>query len=241
MKKNIFILITLYLLGSIPIVADNLDPEEINDLAIHSEDSEVIFGLTGGTLGFGFNIAHPINDFVSVRFNMNKFSMNTTDISRYSNVLKDDKKYDLDTKGLLLDIHLLQLRVTGGLYLNNSSLRYRTKSKDAQEIILNGQKFGLDKIVKIDTTITANKMAPYIGVGWGNNRSNEGWNFSLDIGLLYHGKPELEIDIETAKGISATTKNAINDALKIERQKQEKDVYSLSFYPVIMVGMSYNF
>ena len=241
MKKNIFIIITLYLLGNISLFADDLAPEEINDLAIHSEDSELILGLTGGTLGFGLNVAHPINDFMSVRFNINKFNIDTTDNSRYSNILSNNKKYNLDTKGLLLDVHLLQFRLTGGIYLNNNSLRYRTKPKAGQGIILNGQEFGLDKVVKIDSTVTGNEIAPYIGVGWGNNRSNEGWNFSLDIGLMYHGKPKIDIDLEMIKGIPVMTQNAINAAFEIEKRKQERDLSNLSFYPVIMVGMSYNF
>ena len=241
MKKYICLLFVACLLESTSLSADSLGPEEINDLAIHSEDSELIFGLTGGTLGIGFNIAHPINDFVSVRFNMNKFTMNTTDTSLYNRLLDDDKKYDLDTKGLLLDIHLLQLRLTGGVYLSNNSIRYRTKPTGTQEIILNGQTFGLDKLVKVDTTISANNVAPYVGIGWGNNRGNEGWSFSLDIGLMYHGEPKIDIDLETVQELPIEAKNAIETALEIEKKKQEKDLLNLSLYPVIMIGMSYNF
>lgn len=239
MKKLIFV--ALYALGTLFLMADNLSPEEINDFAIHSEDPQVSLGLTAGTLGFGVNISKPINNFTSVRFNMNKFNLNVTDDSRFSSVLKSNKKYNFNTKGLLLDFHLLQLRFTGGLYLNKNTITYRSKPKGKQAIVFNGKRYGIEKIVKVDSTISFNTISPYVGLGWGNNGNKDGWNLSLDIGLMYHGKPKIDIAVKTKKGLPSVITDAINSSLEVEKRKQEKKLSDFPFYPVIMIGMSYSF
>lgn len=221
--------------------AESFDPEEINDRAIHSDDSSLILGLSGGTLGFGLNVAHPLNDFMSVRFNINALNVNRRFGSRFSAVLEEDKRFHLDTKGLLLDINLWQLRLTGGLYLNNNTIEATTRPEAGKEVILNGRKYGVDKIRSVKSITSTNKIAPYIGVGWGYNRSNEGWNFTLDIGLMYHGSPKMDFSLETAEGLSASDKQDIDKAFEIEKRKQKRDTQNLSIYPVVMIGMSYNF
>jgi len=225
-------------------MAEGLSPEELNDAALHSEDPSFNIGLKAGTLGLGIDISKPINDWVSIRFNANKFTYKTTDNSLYNNILNADKEYQLDTKGLLVDFHLLQLRVTAGAYINNNAIVYTAKPKSNHAIILNGTHYGVDMIEKIESTVTFNNISPYIGVGWGNNGRREGWggwNLTLDIGLMYHGDPQIDIKTKINDSVPALAQNVINAALEIEKKKQERDFSNYPFYPVVMVGLNYSF
>ena len=212
-------------------------PDELNERAIHSEDASFTLGLKAGTLGLGVELSTSINSFVTLRLNANSFNYTTTDDSLYSSIITSDKTYDLDTKGILVDFHLWNIRVTTGLYMNNNKVTYLSKPKDSVGIVLDNNHYTLGKISEIESTVSFNKMAPYLGVGWGNNGGSTGWNLSLDIGLMYHGDPSLNIDVKTNSILSTVIKND----LEAERKKQEEDLANFPFYPVVMVGLSYAF
>jgi len=244
MKKIILIVILLWSVGNHFSMAEAMSPDEINEMALHSEDPSFNIGLKAGTLGLGIDISKPINDFISVRFNANGFNYATTDDSRYSSVIRSDKEYHLDTKGLLVDFHLLQLRLTAGAYLNNNTITYLSKPEGNHAIVLNGVRYGTDNLEKIESTVGFNRIAPYLGVGWGNNGNREGWggwNLTLDIGLMYHGDPTIDIDVQIKDTVSATIQNEIRENLVLEKKRQEKDLSDFPFYPVVMVGINYSF
>jgi len=226
------------------LMSENLTPEALNDEALHSEDPSFNIGFKAGTLGLGIDISKPINDWISIRFNANKFTYKTSDKSLYNNILNSDKEYQLDTKGLLVDFHLLQLRLTAGAYINNNAIVYTSKPKGNNAIILNGIRYGFDVIEKIESTVTFNNISPYVGVGWGNNGRREGWggwNLTLDIGLMYHGNPQIDIKTKTNSFVPPFAQSVMNIALEIEKKKQERKFSNYPFYPVVMVGLNYSF
>jgi len=244
MKKIILCCYVLLCMSTTVLMSENLTPEALNDEALHSEDPSFNIGFKAGTLGLGIDISKPINDWISIRFNANKFTYKTTDNSLYNSMLHADKEYQLDTKGLLFDFHLLQLRLTAGAYINNNAIVYTSKPKSNNALILNGIRYGADKIEKIESTVTFNNISPYVGVGWGNNGRREGWggwNLTLDIGLMYHGDPQVDIKAKINDSIPRLAQNVINAGLKLESKKQEKDFSKYPFYPVIMVGLNYSF
>lgn len=214
-----------------------ISPDEINEAALHSEDASFTLGLKAGTLGAGVELSLPMNDFITLRLNANGFNYSMADDSLYSSILTSDKTYDLDTKGILLDFHLWDLRVTTGLYVNNNTITYLSKPKESIGIVLHNNHYTSADIGEIESIVSFNKMAPYLGVGWGNNGGSRGWNLSLDVGLMYHGDPSLDINVKTNRILSAIIENDV----EAERKKQEKELADFPFYPVVMVGISYAF
>lgn len=215
-----------------------LSPEEINEKALHSEDALFTVGVKAGTLGLGLELSTPINSFMTLRLNANKFEYSTTDDSLYSTLLTSAKTYHLDTKGLLLDLHLWNIRVSTGLYINNNTITYLSKPKKNIGIVLNNNHYTLSDVTQIESTVSFNKLAPYLGVGWGNNGGTKGWNVSIDVGLMYHGDPSLEINLKTNRALTTST---IKNDLETERKKQEKELTNFPFYPVVMIGATYAF
>ncbi len=216
--------------------------EEVNTVdSTPIEDSSFNVGFKAGTLGVGVDISKAINEDISLRLNINGFVYNTTDDSLFSYAIESDKEYKLQTVGLLMDYHLLQLRVTAGAYLNNNEIIYKAKPFGVNELNFNGTYYGLDQIVKSETTVSFNTIAPYVGVGWGNNTNRRGWNVTLDVGLLYHGEPDVDIDVTTNAFMPSMAKDSLNTAIEAEEKIQEEDYSSFPFYPVVMVGINYSF
>lgn len=244
MKKIILCYSILLCMSTAVLLSEGLTPEALNDEALHSEDPSFNIGFKAGTLGLGIDISKPINDFISIRFNANKVNYKTTDDSLYSSILNADKEYQLDTKGLLVDFHLLQLRLTAGAYINNNAIVYTSKPTGNNAVILNGTRYGVNMLEKIDTTVTFNNISPYVGVGWGNNGRREGWggwNLTLDVGLMYHGDPQIDIKAKINNAVPSIVQTVINANLEKEKKIQEKDLADFPFYPVVMVGLNYSF
>ena len=239
MKK---ILSTLAFLGmSSVLFASNLTADDINERVIHSDDPSFNIGLKIGTLGAGVDISKPVNDWISLRVNANGFNYTTTDTSEYSSFLKADTEYKLETIGLLADFHLLQLRITAGLYVNHNTFIETTTPTSNKSIYLNNNLYNISSIAEVKSTVTFNKLAPYVGVGWGNNGSREGWNLTFDVGLMYHGDPQLDLEVKTNPSIPSLVTNAIQADALIEQEIQRRDLSDFPFYPVVMIGMNYSF
>ena len=241
--------------------AQGMSAEEINEAIINGDEtsfenmgtkrnSEVItnedemsfnYGFKAGTLGLGVHLSNPINDWVSLRLNVNSIKYKSDDNLRYNRLIKTKKTYDLLSAGVLVDFHLWQLRLTTGIYLNNNSIIDTAKMTDVNGVNFNGVNYTSSSVTQVEQTITFNKISPYIGVGWGDNSRREGWSFAFDIGLMYQGDPQLALDITMNQEITLSKADEIktnaNQAIKV----QEKDLADLPFYPVVMVGASYSF
>jgi hypothetical protein len=79
-------------------------------------------------------------------------------------------------------------------------------------------------------TVTLNKVAPYLGIGFGRPTSGNCFAFSMDLGVIYQGSPKVDL---TAQGLlepSAEQGPLIEDNIKW-----------FKFYPVISVGSTYTF
>lgn len=211
---------------------------------IVAEETDFNWGFKLGTLGLGIDISKPINDFVSLRLNANGFNYTNTQTSKYSSFLEAEKVYKLQTIGLLVDYHLLQLRVTTGVYINNNTYTETTKPKGSDSVYLNNKLYNLSSVVEIENIVTFNKVSPYIGVGWGNNGNREGWggwNLTLDVGLMYHGDPQLDLKVHTNPSMPSILTDVIQADALLEKEIQEEDLSDFPFYPVVMVGLNYSF
>jgi hypothetical protein len=156
-------------------------------------------------------------------------------------MISTDKTYDLQTIGLLLDYHLLQLRVTTGIYMNDNLIIDIATPTSRSGLFFNGVNYDVSSITRVEQTISFNKVSPYLGIGWGNNTKKEGWNISLDIGLMYHGTPSLDLDITFNPLLSKAKADEILKNAEAEKKVQEDDLSDFPFYPVVMVGFSYSF
>ena len=182
------------------------------------------------TLGVGLDVSTPINDTLSVRFNVNGAAYSKKETSNgnsYSGTLT------LFTAGVLLDTYPFEnnFRLSTGIYYNGNNFTGTAIDK----VKINGNTYNISDIGKVDADITFNKTAPYIGIGWGNNTKDKGWGFTFDLGALYHGKGE--VDLTSERGDNPR----INQGLAKEEAKINDELADNKLFPVVSLGVNYTF
>ena len=219
--KIIFLFFTLGLL--LPLSAQAESTGATVDIDVHAS-----------TLGLGAGFAIPISENTAARLNLNKYT--------YTNqTTSDNVKYDASVKlesiGLLADWHLFSgvTHLTGGIIYNNNEISM-TATPSGANYIFNGQSYNPSLVGTATATVTFNKVAPYLGIGWSGRASKTGFSFKSDIGVMYQGSPKAKL---TATGAAANP--ALAADLAAAERTMNADLESFKIWPVISVGLGYAF
>jgi hypothetical protein len=205
------------------------------------EDKAYNMDLKVGTLGIGVDVSTPINDNVGLRFNINGA---TSSRQKVINNINYDATLKLLTAGALLDYYPSEnnFRFTAGAYYNNNQFDLVATPALSESITIGGVSYTGAEVGKVNANVTFNKIAPYVGLGWGNKASSEkGWGFTFDIGAMYQGTAIATANATINSTLPQILKNQIVDSVEKERQQIESDMSSYTWYPVIMIGVNYTF
>ena len=189
-----------------------------------------------GTLGAEVELTLPVTGNFAARLGASaliwKFDASASDLNY-------DFDMNLYTLGAFLDWHPMGggFRVTVGAIFANPDMtaevgmsrtgRYMIGSHNYPGVVLGG----LDAEVDLPT------VAPYVGVGYSDFFSpSQHWSFSLDVGVIYWGKPDVTIRDRSPYKISY-----LQEDLRKEEKEIEDELDRLTYYPVLAVGISYNF
>ncbi len=198
-------------------------------------DSQVGFGPSVGTLGIGPQISYALTpQKYDLRANLGllNFNYNTSSGSvNYSGNL------DLKNLGIFADYHpnASSFRVTAGLFYNDNTFSM-TGQPNGNGFTFNGNTYTLAQTGSVTANVGFNKIAPYFGIGWGDNSTRRGLHFTSDLGFMYQGSPDVTL---TASG--AASNPALASDLAAARSRLQSHMDGFQFYPVIQVGMNYHF
>lgn len=186
------------------------------------------------TLGLGAGFAVPISDNFAGRVNLNKYTYAT---SFTSDNVKYDGSLKLESIGLLADWHLFSgvTHLTGGLIYNNNEFGM-TATPVGDKYTFNGVQYDPAVVGTATATVTFNKVAPYLGIGWSGRASKSGFSFKSDIGVMYQDSPKAKL---TATGAAASPLLAADLAAAERKMNAELEGYKI--WPVISVGLGYAF
>jgi hypothetical protein len=92
-------------------------------------------------------------------------------------------------------------------------------------------------------TATVSPLAPYLGLGFGNPFRGGRWGFALDLGLVYQGEPdvELEADLPFPIGIIPGGQARLDQAIAEEEAALEEEAEDYTWFPVFSIGFTYAF
>ena len=145
------------------------------------------------------------------------------------------------TAGVLVDYYPFEnnFRLSGGAYYNDNGFTGNIKPSADTTIDINGQEYQVGDIGSLDSAVSFDKVAPYIGLGWGNNAHDKGWGFTFDLGVMYHGKGEANL---TPLDISPLIdKDLLESNVVKEEQDINDDLHKIKVYPVVAIGVNYSF
>ena len=173
------------------------------------------------TLGYGLGVGFQATDSVVARVGFNQFSKTYTTTSgsvNYNGNLK------LSSADLLADWHLFGgvTHLTAGLVYNNNKIEMTSVGN----YTLNGNNY----TGTLNSSVTFNKVAPYLGFGWSGQAKNKGLSFNSDFGVLFQGQPKASVTGSGNAAADATAQADLENSLK-----------NFRYYPVISIGIAYAF
>ncbi len=203
-----------------------------------SLDTSYDVGLKAGSLGVGIEISTPINENLSIRFNINGASYSRSETEQE---IDYDGDIDFLNAGLMLDYYPYVdsgFRLTGGAYYNGNELSAVATPRNGT-YTLDGIDYDSDMLDVLSADGDFDEFAPYIGLGWGNNVKSEGFSFSLDVGVLI-SSPNVILDVTRGSATDAEW-NMIQKSAENEQNAIDDDYNDIAVFPVVMLGVTYRF
>ncbi len=209
------------------------------------------------SLGFGGSIVRQITPNFNARAGVNAFALGI-------NIEETDFDYEGDLNlfnvSSLIDLHPTQssgFRISGGLIFGNNNIEGTADVSEQVadglgEVEVDGQtidvrQLNIDGLATIDTDIEiSNGVSPYLGIGGGNAvREGKAIGFWWNLGVVFAGSPEAEvtsnISAELPESLREEVEAETNRVLQDEEQDLEDALDFLKVYPVLSLGLSYQF
>ncbi|GAB3270652.1 hypothetical protein GCM10027347_41470 [Larkinella harenae] len=188
--------------------------------------------VRAGTAGVGLDVVKSVSSRVSARLGASLF--------RYNGTLTSGKQTDdiqmgfdyqikLASVNALIDFYPFQragFRLTGGLFYNLNQLTF--DGMPTKDVKFNDVVFTRQEVGTMNGKTTFNKLAPYLGLGWGHPFRGSKLTFMVDLGLFYQQSPQVTL-VTTGMLEPSSDQGAVI----------EQNLQPLKFYPVLNLGLAY--
>lgn len=213
----------------------NLMLVAVGVLACSSVRADSGFWLGGkiGTLGIGLEgIWRPI-DWMDIRVGGNRFDYSDSGSQAGINY---DATLKLNTYYATANFRfpLSPFRVTAGAYSNQNSIEMLSLDSVAYDI--GGITYTAADVGQLTAETTFESTSPYLGAGFDFSMFNK-VGLNVDFGVLWQGDPKVSLG---ATGLLANDPTFLSQ-LEVERTQLEDEVDSFKAYPVVSIGINFNF
>ncbi len=196
-------------------------------------DDDLWFGAKAGTLGVGLEATWRPLPYFDVRGGAN---MLTFDSDGSEAGIDYDGEVDLRTLYATANLRcpLSPFRVTAGLFNNGNEISLRSEAASSYEI--GGQTYTAAEVGTLNAGADFDSIAPYVGVGL-DFRLADTIGLNFDLGVLQQGSATVAM---SADGPIADNP-AFMAELELERAELQDEVEDYEYYPVVSIGLSWNF
>jgi len=193
------------------------------------------FGVKAGTLGYGGEVSWRPIEWVDVRAGVNFYDYD--DSTDYAGI-DYDGTLALDSYYLTGNFHfpLSPFRLTVGAYQNNNELQLVSQDAASYLIGSNPAPYTPAEVGTLRAVGSFDSVAPYFGAGFDFDLLDR-LGLSLDFGVLWQGEPTVAM---SADGQLASDPAFLAD-LNAEIAELQNDVDNLKAYPVVSLGVNFNF
>lgn len=242
MKKIMLSFVSVCAMSSVAFAGGDIEPIVVPEVATPVVEAVVnpkyAVGLKVGTLGLGLDISRSISDKLNIRLNVNGATYSTTETEEG---IEYEFDMDLITAGLLLDYYPMgnEFRVSAGAYYNGNE--FALTGQLANAVTIGNNTYQPGEVGSLTGTVDFDEFAPYIGIGWGNSTKQAGWSFSVDVGVMYHGEPNVDLVATCGAALATTTCAELNTNVDREEAQLLDELSDYKLYPVVSVGVTYTF
>jgi hypothetical protein len=216
--------------------------------------STVAVGVQVGILGIGFEAATPLSNHLNLRAGGNFFDYSDTltsdGISYDANLHFRSSEASVDYFPWAKSFHISP----GALLYNGNEVTGNANVPAGQTFTLNGTTYTSSATdpVNGNGSVTFNKAAPKITVGWGNLIPRSGRHFSVpvDLGFAYVGDPKVALNLNGTACYAyqgapycanVATDPTIHANVVAQQQKLANDAAPARFFPILSTGFAYRF
>jgi hypothetical protein len=213
------------------------------------------------TLGLGGHVVKKITPNVNARLGINNFgrdiNVNETDYDYKGNL----NLFNVSTLVDYQPFKKVGIRLSSGLVFGNNNIQ---GTADVSERVANGlgivrdgvltirnrngnQTLNIENLASFDTDIEINEgVSPYLGIGGGNAvKAGKGVGFWWDLGVVFSGSPNAEVTSNFSTEIPAELRDRVVAQAEEELKEEEKELNEaldvMGIYPVVSLGLSYQF
>lgn len=194
-------------------------------------EAYAVFGFPLATVGY----AQPLNSHFGLR----------ADVGATGTFHKDGEESGIDFQGsfthnrlgFFADLFPFEgrFRFTGGLTVNQTNLKLRSRFDGVTPVTINGKVIVPPSDDYFNVDVTMPKVTPYLGIGWGHQMRASGLGFVADIGASF-GRAKLKVDTNVVGQYGITQADV--DA---ETQDLRDNVGKIRVIPQLSLGLSYQF
>ncbi len=199
----------------------------VNAQAIGRHEVYAGIGTLGGTLGYGYAMGR--HSAIRVEGNYLDYSHSLRSSSEtYRGSLK------LGTVGAYYDLFFAgPFRFTGGVLLGGNTFSGDVVASSGTITINHQQYSAAGQYAHVAAKFAT--VSPYLGLGWGHRPQRGGLGFFGDVGVAY-GKPNVTLAVSPGLQQAAGSSN-----VAAEQSSLQHEANKLSLYPVLRVGLDYQF
>lgn len=189
----------------------------------------------GSTLGLGLEAGYAFNEHLNVRLASNNYSY---DYDTTEGDIEYNFDLELESTALLLDYHPFagSFRLTAGVLDNKNKLDGTAAPTGSYEI--GGRTYTREQVGTLYSNVTLGDSNPlYFGLGWSKALGKSGFGLGFDAGVVLQGAPDVSL---SADGDFANDPE-FQEALRAEEEQLQQDMDQFDTYPVIAIGVTYQF
>ncbi|HEX6201624.1 MAG TPA: hypothetical protein VF100_01400 [Thermoanaerobaculia bacterium] len=199
-------------------------------------------GARAATTGFGVELAIPVASRLGLRAAVTGGSW---DVEVDSENVTYDGSVDLASVLAVADLHPFAggFRLSFGALVHDNTLE---GSAPVRELLLDegitpppGVELG-----RLVAEAGVDPVAPYAGIGWGRapRRGARGLSASLDLGVAWHGEPDVDVRYAGPLPLDVVLGQPVVDQLRAEEEAElEAELADYDLFPVVGLTISYRF
>ncbi len=194
-------------------------------------------GVVASTLGFGAEAGYAFNARLALRVAGHAFSL---DQDGEESGIDYEADLDLSNFGAYLDWHPFAgaFRLSAGWFATDNRLEGTGRPRAGGGYDIGGVTFTTAEVGTLQAQVDLGSSAPFLGLGWLWGRNDGGLIFSVDLGVLFQGSPDVEL---RSVGGTLSANPVLLDALAAEASELEDDLDQYELYPVVALGLGYRF
>lgn len=218
-------------------------------LLVTAPASALDFGVDvhAGSMGAGVGAALQISPNINMRVGLNRFDYDV-DVDDEDG-LRYDADFELNNQYLMLDLYPSRrsgFRFSLGMYLNDNEVNAGATVLNNGDALIGNSDAAAG--TSVNSKISFDSEAGYLGIGWGNLFSKGMFSFGMDLGLVYQGSPRADLNVTLSDSLSQACETnpggygCISEAdIAAEEAQLEDELSDYDAHPLIQMNFGFRF